>query len=305
MMRLPAMMLALSAAIGLATGAQAACSGPVALQILGSGGPIAEGARAGSSALVWVNGRAVVLVDAGSGAFVRYGEAGARFEDHLAIAITHFHADHAADLDAILNSGGFSGRTADLPVIGPAGSDYFPGIADHLHALFDPERGAFRYLSGYLDGSEGKARLVPVEALPDSTAVVFDDPAAQLRITAIRVEHGVVPALGYLVEARGKTIAFAGDQNAMSQGFVEALGGRRPDILVAHNVIPEGEGQPRGLHRPPASIGEMAAAIDPKLLVLSHNMQRALVRQQEGEAAIRRHYRGQLVVADDLACFVP
>ena len=49
--------------------------------------------------------------------------------------------------------------------------------------------------------------------------------------------------------------------------------------------------------------GEMAAAIDPKLLVLSHNMQRALVRQQEGEAAIRQHYEGPMVVADDLACF--
>ena len=30
---------------------------------------------------------------------------------------------------------------------------------------------------------------------------------------------------------------------------------------------------------------------------------RALVRQQEGEAAIRQHYKGPMVVADDLACF--
>ena len=29
------------------------------------------------------------MVDAGSGAFVRYGESGARFEDHRLIAITH------------------------------------------------------------------------------------------------------------------------------------------------------------------------------------------------------------------------
>lgn len=283
--------------------AEAACNSPVAMQILGSGGPIAEGSRAGSSALLWLDGKAVLLIDAGSGAFVRYGEAGARFEDHLAIAITHFHADHAADLDAILNSGGFSDRTADLPVIGPIGSDYFPGMRDHLRALFDPQAGAYRYLSGYLDGSEGKARLLPVEASPDGATLVFEDVARQVKVTAVPVEHGVVPALAYLVEIRGRTIVFAGDQNAMSQGFVDALAGRRPDILVAHNVIPEGEGQPRGLHRPPASIGEMAAAIDPKLLVLSHNMQRALVRQQEGEAAIRQHYEGPMVVADDLACF--
>lgn len=283
--------------------AQAACGSPVALQILGSGGPIAEGPRAGSSAIVWLDGRAVLLVDAGSGAFVRYGEAGARFEDHLAIAITHFHADHAADLDAILNSGGFSDRTVPLQVIGPMGSDYFPGMRDHLRALFDPQAGAFRYLSGYLDGSEGKAQLVPVEAATDAPSLVFEDAAQQVRVTAIPVEHGVVPALAYLVEIRGRTIVFAGDQNAMSQGFVDVLAGRRPDILVAHNVIPEGEGQPRGLHRPPTSIGAMVAAIDPKLLVLSHNMQRALVRQQEGEAAIRQQYQGPLVVADDLACF--
>ncbi len=286
-----------------APSAQAACSTPLALQILGSGGPIAEGPRAGASAIVWLDGKAVLLVDAGSGAFVRYGAAGARFEDHRAIAITHLHADHVADLDAILNSGGFSDRSDDLPVIGPVGSDYFPGMRDHLHALFDAQTGAFRYLSGYLDGSEGKARLLPVEVGPDRQLEVFADPALQLNVTAIPVEHGVVPALAFLVELRGKTIVFAGDQNAMSDGFVEALAGRKPDILVAHNVIPEGEGQPRGLHRPPASIGEMAAALDPGLLVLSHNMNRALVRQAEGEAAIRQHYRGPMVVADDLACF--
>lgn len=288
-----------------APAAQAGCPAPLALQILGSGGPIAEGSRAGSSAILWVDGKAALLVDAGSGAFLRYGEAGARFEDHRAIAITHLHADHVADLDAILNSGGFADRTDELPVIGPVGSEYFPGIRAHLQALFDPQSGAFRYLSGYLDGSEGKAKLLPIQAAADAPQVVFEDAAQQIRLTAIPVEHGVVPALAYLVEIRGKTIVFAGDQNAMSESFVRALAGRRPDILVAHNVIPEGEGQPRGLHRPPTSLGEMAAALDPRLLVLSHNMQRALVRQTEGEAAIRVHYKGPLVVADDLACFAP
>lgn len=298
-------MQALALMLCAAPDARAACEGPVALQILGSGGPIAEGSRAGASALVWRHGKAVLLVDAGSGAFVRYGEAGARFEDHAAIVITHFHADHVADLDAILNSGGFSDRTEALPVIGPSGSEYFPGMRDHLRALIDPETGAFRYLSGYLDGTEGKARLVPMDIGPGAPTVVLDDPAQSLRVTAIPVEHGVVPALAYLVEIAGKAIVFSGDQNAMSDGFVAALAGRRPDMLVAHNVIPEGEGQPRGLHRPPSSLGEMAAAINPRLLILSHNMQRALVRQAEGEAAIREHYQGPMAVADDLACFRP
>jgi ribonuclease BN (tRNA processing enzyme) len=318
---MPRFAVALTAgAMLLMPGAVAArCPGPLAVQILGSGGPIAEGARAGSSAVIWVDGKALALIDAGSGAFVRYGEAGVRFEDHRIIALTHFHADHAADLAAILNSGSFSDRSEPLPIMGPKGSDYFPGMAAHLKALFDPETGAWRYLSGFLDGGDGKPRLVPIEiggedegesggeagnAGQDGGAErAFVDADTGFRLTPVAVQHGVVPALAYIAEIRGKTIVFAGDQNEFSEAFVRALAGRRPDILIAHNVIPEGEGQPRGLHRPPSSIGTMAAAIDPRLLVLSHNMQRALVRQAEGEAAIRKSFTGPMVIADDLSCY--
>ena len=52
----------------------------VVLQVLGSGGPIADDGRASSSYLVWVDGVARALVDVGAGSFLRFGEAGARFE---------------------------------------------------------------------------------------------------------------------------------------------------------------------------------------------------------------------------------
>ncbi len=299
-------LITVAAALSISSGVtakMASCSAPVALQILGSGGPLAEGSRAGSSAIVWIDGKAALLVDAGSGAFVRYGEAGAKFGDHQAILITHFHGDHVSDLAAILNSGGFAKRTAPLSVVGPAGNGAFPGVTEHLSALFHEKTGAFRYLSGFLDARFDLPRLGPIEASIEKASVVIDKP--NIKVTAIPVKHGDVPSLGYLVEAGGKSIVFSGDQNFLSDGFVGTLKGRKPDILVAHNVIPEGEGQPRGLHRWPRSIGEMAAAIDPKTLVLSHNMKRALVKQTEGEVAIRTRYKGPLVVANDLDCFVP
>lgn len=96
---------------------------------------------------------------------------------------------------------------------------------------------------------------------------------------------------------------FAGDQSFLSEKFVEVFRNSKPDILIMHNVIPEGDGQPRGLHRGPGSIGEVAAAIKPRNLVLAHNMERALSHQAEGEAAIRKHYAGRLQVANDLDCF--
>jgi hypothetical protein len=62
--------------------AQANCSSePLAVQVLGSGGPDAGGTRASSGYLVWRAGRAVVMVDVGGGTFLRFGEAGARLQD--------------------------------------------------------------------------------------------------------------------------------------------------------------------------------------------------------------------------------
>lgn len=279
------------------------CAAGVGVQILGSGGPIAESDRAGSSAIVWIDGAAAILVDTGSGAFLRYAQSGARFEDHRAIAFTHFHADHVADLAAVLNSGGFSDRTEPLTIMGPTGSADFPGLNAHLQALFHPQSGAFRYLSGYLDGSAGKAKLLPIEVAADAVPAPWVDTKTGAKITAIPVQHGIVPALAYLIEVQGKSIVFAGDQNEFSEEFVAFLEDRKPDLLIVHNVIPEGPGQPRGLHRPPKQLGVMAAAINPKLLVLSHNMKRALDRHTEGEAAIRKSYKGPMRIAGDLDCF--
>ena len=61
----------------------------IALQILGSNGPRikSNGASASASYLIWIDGRSRVLVDAGGGAFLRFGEAGGRFEDLVLIAI--------------------------------------------------------------------------------------------------------------------------------------------------------------------------------------------------------------------------
>jgi len=81
--------------------ARAGCDAPLALQVLGSGGPqAADGRRAGTAYLVWIQGRARLLIDAGGGTLTRFGAAGARFEDLDLIALTHLHADHAAELEA-------------------------------------------------------------------------------------------------------------------------------------------------------------------------------------------------------------
>jgi ribonuclease BN (tRNA processing enzyme) len=83
--------------------AQLQCSpSGLSVQVLGSGGPRAGTERASSSYLVWVDGEARVMVDAGGGAFARFGEAGASLETLELLGLSHFHPDHASDLPALL-----------------------------------------------------------------------------------------------------------------------------------------------------------------------------------------------------------
>lgn len=290
-----------------AVGAQALaetnpCStAPVAVQVLGSGGPIADDARAGASYLVWHRGRARVLVDVGGGSFLRFGESGARLEDLHVIALTHLHADHAADLPALLKSAYFSARRRPLAVVGPTSGERYPGTAAFLRTLFSRERGAFRYLYGYLDGRDGLFALQPreVDSGRNSAVEVFADDG--IKVEAVGVHHGPVPALGYLVTVGDIRIAFSGDQNASRAGFAELV--RGADVLLMDHAIGADAGAvERNLHATPEAIGRLAARAEVDMLVLSHLMARSLRNTEANRAIIARHYGGPVRMAEDLMC---
>jgi ribonuclease BN (tRNA processing enzyme) len=300
----PAALLALTL-VGLPGRAGAApCTGSgVELQVLGSGGPETGGRRASSSYLVWQDGVARVLVDSGGGSALRFGQAGARMADLHAILLTHLHADHSADLAALVKSSFFEDRDRPLPVLGPPGSPLFPSTTAFASALFDEKRGAFRYLSGFLTGGASYA-LQPRNVILREHEVRQVLSAGGLTALATRVVHGPVPAIAWRVDLAGFRIAFGGDANGEG-GNLERLA-EGADLLVAHNAIPEGaSGVERHLHMPPSVIGRIAAAASVRRLVLSHRMLRTLGKEEETLQAVARAYGGPAVFADDLDCFSP
>ena len=90
---------------------------PGTLQVIGSGGPIADDGLASSAYLVWVDGKAGVMIDAGGGSLLRFGEVGARFEDLDFIGLSHLQTDHPVSLPARLKSGNFSDSDRPLPMV--------------------------------------------------------------------------------------------------------------------------------------------------------------------------------------------
>jgi len=283
--------------------AHAACGDHgVALQVLGSGGPVAGDKRASSGYLVWRDGHARVLVDAGGGVFLRFGESGAKLEDLRLIAITHLHADHVGDLMVLEKSSFFSDRTQALPISGPSGGGDFPGLNEFLRAQFDAKNGAFRYLSGALDGGAGEVQLAPKEipAQADAAVEVFAD--GDLHVDAIGVPHGPVPALAYRVEIGGMRVVFSGDQNGSKKEFWDFA--RDADLLVMAHPVPENaDPVARKLHAVPSVIGAGAANAQVKRMLLSHLMARSLDTLDANIAIMRRAYTGPIDVAQDLRCY--
>ena len=273
------------------------------LQVLGSGGPIADDGRASSGYLVWIDGRSQILVDAGGGVFLRFGEAGARFEELEHIAISHFHTDHSTDLVALLKSGYFSDRTRPLSISGPAAGGDYPGMSDYLGRLLQQDKGAYAYLDGYLNGSAGLIELTPVEVDPQriEASKVYQNQATNIEIHALGVPHGPVPALAYRIKIGQQSIVFSGDQNGNSDAFIDFA--RGVDVLVMHMPVPENiGGAGRNLHAPPSLIGKIAAETGAGKLVLSHFMARSLENREENLKQIRSRYKGVLVSANDLDC---
>jgi ribonuclease BN (tRNA processing enzyme) len=274
----------------------------VALQVLGSGGPIADDGRASSSYIVWVDGKSRVLVDAGGGSFLRFGEAGGDFNDLEFIGLSHFHADHSADFIALLKSGNFASRERPLTVAGPSGAQLFPGLYQFLHGNLNSETGTFKYLAGYLDGSRGLPLLQPVEITEDHNAkadLLADDD--DLAIFSQHVPHGIVPALGFRIETRDTTLVFASDQNGSDPAFAKFAS--KASLLVMHMPIPENAGDAaRSLHAIPSRIGEVANDAGALRLLLSHFMARSLAQFDDNVAFVRGKFDGEVLVAQDLYC---
>ena len=306
-------LLAMGALSGSA-GAQAprACTdAPLMLQVLGSGGPFAGGGkRASSSYLVWHNGRAVAMVDAGGGAFVRFGEAGAQLADLSVLAISHLHPDHVADLPALVwVSEGV--RREPLVVYGPSGSGDFPAMDAFVRRLFD-STGAYPILRGTLGqpgGRGAKLDVRTVSATVGSASTLAE--LGPLTLRAIGVPHGGVPSLAYRLQVGDRSVAFGSDQNGTDPAFVDFA--RGVDVLVMHLSLSKAAPDPMAqLHARPATVGQVAKAANPRRLVLSHVIEAppAYASPQffggsdlaQALAEVRGAFTGPVDVATDLQC---
>ena len=277
---------------------------PLELLVLGSGGPGAAG-RAASSYLVFVDGDARILVDAGPGSFARLGEAKASLSHTDIVLLTHLHIDHVGEVPGLFKARAVSGSGPIVfNVWGPAGSPghgedaYFPSTREFLEILFDA-KGAFAYLQDFAAPITLHAHDIAAPAANSAPQQIFKD--ADLAITAIAGHHGDAPSVIYRIDHAGKSVTFSGDIDAKGLPALRSIA-KSTDLLVFNTVVLDPPGSPPilyTLHTPPHAIGELANAVGTHGLLLSHISPAVDESNAAVMKSIRRHYAGTVTFAED------
>jgi ribonuclease BN (tRNA processing enzyme) len=276
----------------------------IELLVLGSGGPGAAG-RAASSYLVFIDGDARVLVDAGPGSFARLGEAKASLSDTDIVLLTHLHIDHVGEIPGLFKARAVSGSGPIVfNVWGPTGSQgggkdaYFPSTREFLHLLFGP-KGAFAYLNDFAAPITLHGHDIPTSLENAAPRQILQQ--GGLAVTAVAGHHGDAPSVIYRIDHAGKSITFSGDIDARGLPALRSIA-KSTDLLVFNTVVLDPPGSPAilyTLHTPPSAIGQLAKEVGAGALLLSHISPAVDDSQRAVLDSIRLNYAGSVTFATD------
>jgi len=295
---------------------------PSSLITLGtSAGPSLTPGRAQTSHLLTVNG-IYYVVDAGDGVARRLARTGADVRDVGTIFLTHHHDDHTAGLGTLMSLAWDRQRTEPINVYGP------PRTRELVDATV-------RYcsISADIRIADG-GRSVPLDEVFFGHDVgigeIYQDD--NIRVSATENTHfsfhqgdaaGRYKSYSYRFETPDRVIAFTGD-TGFSSDVTELV--RDADVLVTetsscderkYRMIDDGTWQAmsaaeqEGIMRQATeghmgldNIGKLATLAGVRKVVLSHLTRRFKTTDYEPWAEeVRKHFSGEVVVADDLMEF--
>ena len=276
---------------------------PAQLILLGTGTPNCQPDAYQSAWGVVVNEQPY-LVDCGGGQIQRisqlrdYGLTALSPDKLTHLFLTHLHPDHTAGLADFLIAPWVSHRTKSVQIFGPVGtrqlcagilSAYETGIAEHrdgLAPIDDP---------------------LLVEVVEVNAGICYQD--AHITVEAIPMSHGGLTAFGYKFLTPDKTICFSGDSCPMP-AFVTAVKGC--DILLhevysAQSLVghePRWQKYHRTVHTSSVELAHMANEIQPKRLILTHQLLWGETTPADLMAEMGEIYDGEIIWGRDLDVFV-
>lgn len=272
--------------------------------VLGTGTPVPDARRAGSSIAVIHRGQAY-LFDAGPGAVQNAIRARYRYDipslypsQVCCVFFTHLHSDHTLDYPELAYKLWWR-RTAPLRAFGPRG---LAAMTDGMHAMMAADTRL--RTEGVQPVSNPELRFIATREI--TAGIVFE--AEDIRIEAFDVPHGTIkPAFAYRITTHDRTVVISGD-TAYSEALAEIA--RGADLLF-HEVIsdaglakntPFWQNYHRQAHTPASSVARLAREARPGTLVLYHGLFYG-VPESTVVDEVRAGYDGRVVLAEDLDRF--
>jgi ribonuclease BN (tRNA processing enzyme) len=218
-----------------------------------------------------------LLLDCGSGAVHRMENLGIDWSSITHVAITHFHADHIADIPMLLMAwrwGQLPPRSEPATLYGP------PGIG----ALFEKMAAVY-----------GNWMLAP--GFPFTVREIAPDEVIRLG-KSLRLTHHAVPhtaeSVAYCINEDGRRLVYTGDT-----GLDDSLGAwidaGNCDVLLSECSLPDAFSMKE--HLTPRQAGKLASMLNAGKLVLTHFYKP--VERVDIVTEVAENYNGPVVLATD------
>ncbi len=272
--------------------------------VLGTGTPIPDAHRAGSSIAVIHKGQAY-LFDIGAGAVRNAVTARYKYDipslypsQICCVFLTHLHSDHTTDYSELAATLWWRSR-AQLSAWGPQGLEQ---LTNGMYEMMAPDT-ALR-TGGSQPVQSSALNKIDVNEIEEGIVLQRDG----LTVEAFAVPHGEIkPAFGYKITTDNKSIVISGD-TSYSETLLEKA--RGVDLLF-HEVISDSglTAQPefwqqyhKASHTLASDVGRLASEAKPGLLVLYHGLFYGVPEPIIVEE-VRATYDGEVVLANDLDIF--
>jgi len=290
--------------------------------ILGSGGPDgADHERASSGYVIFVNGQAKILMDAGGGSYERLVKTGIDIKNLEIILLTHLHIDHTSDLSAIIKLMYFQNRIAgtvrSVPfhVYGPEMNGIpfpdtdipqYPSISFYINQHYSKEIGTERYLNIFTKAiGAGEFNYIAHDLPADVTTPIMEIVNENgLVIESIAVNHGPVPAVAFRISYNNKIIVYSGDTTSNTENMITLS--QNADLVFYDTAITDTLPGDiiSNLHTTPTRMGQVATAANIKTLILTHLTGTTLPRLGEIKHSIRlQNFTGEIEEAEDFEVY--